>query len=226
MRDTRCVAPLLLEWYQDADDQLCTLSRPFAMRSLCSPPTPRHIGARPSTASSQCPPAGAGRSASHDLQASVQFPCCRHFCLCMHAHITCMHVRMKIRCMNMSVMLEQDELLRLSRMGCSVHERLLHACSGQGYSLTNNFISNGRGNGAIVRGANGNIQNNNISYVALNSFNFAPGFDGTHEGGFAQSMTVPCRAPPLTLPMSYTNAVCCACCWTVSCSVRQPARQG
>jgi hypothetical protein len=68
----------------------------------------------------------------------------------------------------------------------------LRACarSGAGYSITNTFISNGRGNGAIVRGNSGNIQTNNISYVALNSFTFAPGFDATHEGGFSQSLTV------------------------------------
>lgn len=62
--------------------------------------------------------------------------------------------------------------------------------SGQGYSITNTFISNGRGNAAIVRGPNGNLANNNVSYVAFASFNFAPGFDSTYEGGFAQSLTV------------------------------------
>ena len=50
--------------------------------------------------------------------------------------------------------------------------------------------SNGRGCGARVRGSNAIIQNNNVSYVALDSYNAAPGFDGSMEGGFAQNVTV------------------------------------
>ena len=52
------------------------------------------------------------------------------------------------------------------------------------------LTSNGRGCGARVRGSNAVIQNNNVSYVALDSYNAAPGFDGSMEGGFAQNVTV------------------------------------
>ena len=81
----------------------------------------------------------------------------------------------------------------------------LHACSGKGYSVTNTLIANGRGNAAIVRGQNGVLSNNNVSYVALNSFNFAPGFDSTYEGGFSSSLTarIHCHhrlhSPPMSI---------------------------
>lgn len=41
-----------------------------------------------------------------------------------------------------------------------------------------------------MRGSNAVIQNNTINYVALDSYNAAPGFDGSMEGGFAQNVTV------------------------------------
>ncbi|KAK9907981.1 hypothetical protein WJX75_000985 [Coccomyxa subellipsoidea] len=62
--------------------------------------------------------------------------------------------------------------------------------NGNGYSITNSLIFNGRGRGFIVRGSQALIQGNRIIHMTDTSLHMAPGVDYSREAGFIENVLV------------------------------------
>ncbi|CAL8469522.1 g9063 [Coccomyxa elongata] len=62
--------------------------------------------------------------------------------------------------------------------------------NGNGYSVTNNLMYNGRGRGGILRGSQGVMQGNQIIHMTGVSIHMAAGVDGTREAGFVENVLV------------------------------------
>lgn len=73
--------------------------------------------------------------------------------------------------------------------------------NGNGYSVTNNLMYNGRGRGGILRGSQGVMQGNQIIHMTGVSIHMAPGLDGSREAGFIENVLV--RRQHVSIPASW-----------------------
>ncbi len=69
------------------------------------------------------------------------------------------------------------------------------SANGKGFSVTGNFIKNGRGRGVVSRASSGLIANNRIEYMTYVGIHLSPGFD-SHEGAFIKDVVVSHPAVP------------------------------